>query len=327
MAQTITDIENTLKGLGYTTKKVTQSRVAIVTDKRQEAINHVLEIFKNNSPAPTVIKDKSALNISSLGVVKIGTNQVIAKPASKNVLKAEQEATESLIKLIKDGCEQEGKPITIKIGRYTLQNCVTAGADQIRGDPKADIAIINENGTEVGFISHKKEGGAKAFQQYGGISSSAGTAIYNDAIVKSFVKDLQREMRIQLGGDKAKSGFSAFRYVPNTIEGRTLVSRSVYGPDWRQGTSTSFGRESVHCIGQGSPILTRQPDGSYALTFSESTHLASEIAWAFSGDYQAVLAVTYRAGRKVTSNGITLSDVRGGIYPYDFIKSRKKVEI
>jgi len=328
MAQTITDIENTLKILGYTTKKVTQSRIAIVTDKRQEAINHVLEVFKNNIPAPTVLKDKSSLNISSLGVVKIGTTQVIAKPASKNVLKAEQEATESLIKLIKEGCEQEGKPIKIKIGQYILQNCVDAGADQIRGDPKADIAIINDSGMEVGFISHKKEGGAKAFQQYGGISSSAGIAIYNDEIVKSFVRDLQQAMRAALGKDRAESGFSAFRYIPNTIGGRTLVSKSVYGPDWRQGSSKPFGRQSVQCIGQGSPILTKQPDGSYALTFSESTHLANEINWAFSGDYQAVLAVTYRAGRKVTSNeGIALSDVRGGIYPYDFVKTRNKIEI
>lgn len=320
---TLNDIENTLKGVGYTLKRVTGSRVAIVTDKRQAAIDHVMEIFKNNGPV--LVKDRPALNISSLGVVKIGTLQVIAKPASKNVLKAEQEATESLIQLIKDGCNQEGKPITIKVGRYEMKNCVTAGADQIKGDPKADIAIIDNSGVEVGFISHKKEGGAKAFQQYGGISSQAGSVIYNDDLVKSFVKDLKEEMQLQFGSDRAKSGFSAFRYVPNTTQGQNLVSRSVYGPDWRAGSS--FGRESVHCIGQGSPILTRQPNGSYVLSFSESTHLANEINWAFSGDYQAVLAVTYRAGRKVQSNGTTLHDVRGGIYPYDFVKSRKKVEI
>lgn len=320
---TLNDIENTLTKLGYTTKRVTGSRVAIVTDKRQAAINHVLDIFKNENP--TLDKDRKALNISSLGVVVVGRFQIIAKPATKNVLKAEQEATESLIKLIKDATEQEGKPITIKIGRYSIENCVSAGADQIKGDPKADIAILDNNGREVGFISHKKEGGAKAFQQYGGISKSAGNVIYNDPIVKQFVKDLEQQMNLQFGSKKAKTGFSAFRYIPDTKAGKSLVARSVYGPNWKNGSS--FDRQSVHCIGQGSPILTRQTNGAYALTFSESTHMANEIDWAFSGDYRAVLAVTYRAGRKVESAGITLSDLRGGIYPYDFVKSRKKVEI
>lgn len=320
---TLNDIENTLTGLNYTLKRVTGTRVAIVTDKRQAAIDHVLEIFKNQKAV--LIKDRAALNISSLGVVKVDRFQIIAKPASKNVLKAEQEATESLIKLIRDAIDQEGKPIDIKIGRQTLRRCVSAGADQIKGDPKADIAIIDESNKEVGFISHKKEGGAKAFQQYGGISRSAGLEIYNDSLVVDFVKDLKEEMQLQFGSDRAESGFSAFRYIPNTRQGKILVSKSVYGPDWSDGRR--FGRESVHCIGQGSPILTRESDGTYRLSFSESTHHAYEIDWAFRGDYQAVLAVTYRAGRKVESGNITLRDLRGGIYPYDFIKSRKKVEI
>lgn len=322
-AMTLNDIEDTLKNLNYTTKRVTGSRVAIVTDKRQAAINHALQIFKKDSP--TLDKDRKSLNISSLGIVKVGRFQIIAKPATKNVLRAEQEATESLIKLIKQATEQEGKPITIKVGRYSMENCVSAGADQIKGDPKADIAILDANGKEVGFISHKKEGGAKAFQQYGGISRSAGNVIYSDPIVKKFVEDLKRQMQTQFGSNKAKTGFSAFRYVPNTAAGKKLVARSVYGLDWKNGSS--FGRQSVHCIGQGSPILKRRNDGTYILSFSESTHMANEIDWAFSGDYRAVLAVTYRAGRKVESSGIVLSDLRGGIYPYDFVKSRKKVEI
>ena len=320
---TLNDIENTLTGVGYTLKRVTGSRVAIVTDKRQAAIDHVMQIFKNNNPQ--IVKDAPALRISSLGVVKIDRFQVIAKPASKNVLKAEQEATETLIKLIRDACDQEGKAIDINIGRYKLASCDNAGADQIKGDPKADIAIINDKGVEVGFISHKKEGGAKAFQQYGGISSSAGSNIYNDKIVKDFVTDLEKTMQTTFGDNRAKSGFSAFRYLPNTRAGQQLVSRSVYGPDWAEGRK--FNRQSVHCIGQGTPILTRQPNGSYTLTFSESTHYANEYGWAFQGDYKAVLAVTYRAGRKVENGDVTLLDVRGGIYPYDFVKSRKKVEI
>ena len=74
---TLNDIENALKGLGYTLKRVTGSRVAIVTDKRQAAIDHVMEIFKNEKPQ--LMRDAPALRISSLGVVKIDRFQVLIK--------------------------------------------------------------------------------------------------------------------------------------------------------------------------------------------------------------------------------------------------------
>lgn len=319
---TLNNVESTLNGLGYSTKRVTGSRIAIVTDRRQAAINHVMEVYKNQNP--TLNKERRSLNISSLGVIHVAGIQIIAKPATRNVLRAEQEATESLIQLIKDACEQEGKPINIKVGRYEMRNCVTAGADQIKGEPKVDIAIINESGTEVGFISHKKEGGAKAYQQYGGISKAAGSFIYDDPIVKKFVEDLEQKMQLELGGNRGRSGFSAFRYIPNTQSGKNLVARSAYGYNWRNGTT--FDRNSVHCIGQGSPILKKQ--GSvYILSFSESMHMANETDWAFRGDHQAILAVTYRSGRRVENGKTVLHDLRGGIYPYDFIKSRKKIEI
>lgn len=318
---TISDVQKTLESLGYTTKLVTKTRIAIVTDKRQAALNHVQEIYKTLSPK--ILKDASSLRISSLGIVQVGNIQIIAKPASKNVLKAEQEATESLVKLIKQAVEQEGKPLTILIGRYKIENVVSAGADQIRGDPKADIALIDDSKKEVGFISHKKEGGAKAYQQYGGISSSAGKTIYENPLVRSFVKDLGENVK----NKSATSGQSFWRYVPNNQVGKALVGYSVYGPNWKSGRANTFNRDSVHCIGQGSPILTRNTKGEYSLTFSENIHTADDLSWAFTGPYKAVLAATYRAGRKIENGGTTVSNLRGGTYPYDFVSSRRATEI
>jgi len=318
---TIGEVQKTLESLGYTTKLVTKTRIAIVTDKRQAALNHVQEIYKTLSPK--LLKDASSLRISSLGIIQVGNVQIIAKPASKNVLKAEQEATESLVKLIKQAVEQEGKPLTILIGKYRIENVVSAGADQIRNDPKADIALINDSKKEVGFISHKKEGGAKAYQQYGGISSSAGKTIYENILVKSFVKDLSSYVK----NGSASSGQSFWRYVPNNQDGKALVGYSVYGPNWKNGRSNTFNRDSVHCIGQGSPILTRKTNGEYALTFSETIHTADDLSWAFTGSYKAVLAATYRAGRKIENSGTKVSNVRGGTYPYDFVSGRRATEI
>jgi len=315
------DVEKTLKGLGYVTKQVTKNRIAIVTDRRSDAINNVLKQFKDSK----LLKDRQSLNISSLGVIQIGNIQVIVKPATKNVLKAEQEATESLIGLIRQAVEQEGKPIDVNIGKFRIKSVVTAGSDQIKGDPKADIALIDDKKKEVGFISHKKEGGAKAFQQYGGISKSSGEMIYQDVLVEMYVRDLSKIVDKNFKSSRASAGFSVWRKIPTSPAGRPLVARSVYGPNWNGGRS--FNRDSVHCIGQGSPILTRQRDGSYDLTFSEAIHTADDISWAYSGDYQAIFASTFRAGRTTSHGNITVSDMRSGIYPYDFIKSRRATEI
>lgn len=317
----INDIQKTLETLGYQTKLVTKNRIAIVTDKRQAALNHVQEIYKTLKPK--VLKDQKSLRISSLGIIQVGPTQIIAKPASKNVLKAEQEATESLVKLIKVAVEQEGKPITITIGKYKIENVVSAGTDQIPGDPKADIALINDLKKEVGFISHKKGGGAKAYQQYGGISSKSGKTIYGNPLVESFVKDLSSYVK----NGSASSGQSFWRYVPNNQTGKNLVGYSVYGPNWKYGRPNTFNTNSVHCIGQGSPILTKTAEGMYALTFSETIHTADDLNWAFTGPYKAILAATYRAGRKLENNGVVISNVRGGTYPYDFISSRRATQI
>lgn len=317
------EVQNTLTNLGYNVKPVLKSgrRIAVVTDTRSQVLSRMMEIFKEQNPE--LDKSTRALNISSLGIVVLDSGvEIIAKPASKNVLKAEQEATDSLIGLIEQAVEQSGRPIDVMIGKFKIPRVVTAGSDHIRGDPKADIALMDDSGSEVGFISHKKEGGAKAFQQYGGISPNAGKKIYNNRLVQDFVSDLADLVAERTdGSDVAPRGLSVWRYLPRNAEGAKLAGMSVYGPEWNNGKS--FGRESVHCIGQGAPTLAKNKDGVYTLTFSESTHYADDISWAFSGDYQAIFAATYRSGRKVQGNNITISNMRAGIYPYDFIKNRK----
>lgn len=320
---TYAEIEKILKGLGYEIKPVTRTRMAIVTDRRSEALNKVLNTFKGSK----LLKDRQSLNVSSIGIVQIGPVQVIAKPASRNVLKAEQEATESLIGLIRAAVEQEGRPIDVLIGSYRIKSVVTAGSDQIRGDPKADIALIDNSNKEVGFISHKKEGGAKAFQQYGGISKDSGQLIYNDVLVKMFVEDVYNYLKKDGGGSSmAKAGFSVWRYIPKNAAGEPLIARSVYGPDWTR-NGRRFGRDAVHCIGQGSPILKRTPSGDYSLSFSEAMHTADDLTWIYDGPYRPIFAATYRAGRQLENKGLIIKDMRGGIYPYDFISSRKAITI
>lgn len=250
---------------------------------------------------------------------------MVEERKTRDVLQAEKAATKKLIELITKAVEDERKPINVTIGRYRIENVVTAGADQIKGDPKADIALISKNGQEVGFISHKKEGGAKAYQQYGGLSRRAGMNIYTSNLTKAFIRDLDIWVNQVNDSNILKSGQAVFRKIPNDPEGRKLVGLSVYGPNWNGGTS--FGRESVHCIGQGMPVLKKTGSSTYALTFSESIHTANDIDWAFKQNYAAILAVTYRGGRRTENFGTIIRNARPGIYPYDFISSRSATEI
>ena len=318
---TFVEIEKMLIGLGYKTKAVTRYRIAVVTDKRSDALNSILKVFKGSR----LSKNRKDLSLSSLGVIYVGNTQIIAKPETKNVLKAEQEATEALIKIIRQAVEQEGKPIDILIGKYMIKSVVSAGSDQIQRSPKADIALIDDMNKEVGFISHKKEGDAKAFQQYSGISKDAGSSIYRDPLVVSFVKDVYQYTKNKTD-NAIISGTSFWRHIPET-SGRSLVGRSVYGPEWKQGTPNTFNRDSVHCIAQGKPILTRSANGNYILTFSEMMRTADDINWAFKGSYKAILAATHRPGRRIENDGIIILDMRAGIYPYDFVSGRKSVEL
>lgn len=295
-------------------------RIAVVTDQRAEALKKIMDIFSDYNP----VLDKSprSRNISSLGVIVLDSG---AKPASKNVLKAEQEATNALISLIESAVDQTGKPIDIVIGNKTIKNVVTAGSDQIRGDPKADIALIDSSQNEVGFISHKKEGGGAAFQQYGGITRKAGRRIFENALVQEFISNVGNNLIEKTGDTSASTGMSFWREIPSTGEGKDVAARSAFGPNWNGGKS--FDRESVHCIGQGTPILKLQKPGIYELVFSEAIHHPDNVSWLFSGDYKAIFAATYRTGRKIQGNDLIIENMRGGIYPYDFIKGRRATNI
>ena len=320
------EVLSVLKNLKFDTKTVLKSgkRIAVITDRRAEALKQIMNIFSDHNP----VLDKSprTRNISSLGVIVLDSGiEIIAKPATQNVLKAEQEATKALISLIETAVDQTGKPIDILIGNKTIKNVVSAGSDHIRGDPKADIALIDSSQNEVGFISHKKEGGAASFQQYGGITSKAGRRIYENALVQEFIASVGEFLIEKNGNTVASSGIGVWREIPNSQQGKDLAARSVFGPNWDGGKS--FDRESVHCIGQGRPLLTLQKTGTYELTFSEATHYPNKISWLFSGDYKAIFAASYRSGRKIPGNDLIIENMRGGIYPYDFIKGRRATEI
>ena len=252
------------------------------------------------------VDGKPALD-TSIGKVPL---RFILKPSGFKAMAAEMMATNELNDEIKKATSENNGPINIKIGPFTVKDVVAAGADHIKGDPKADIALIDSNGKEVGFISHKKEGGASAFQQYSGISKAAGLV---NKEIDSFLDALHAD-----AGATAPKAYAVYREVKD----KKLINQSVYGPDY----PGKFGRENCHCIGLGTPILVKK-GATYELDFSENIHYNGDVKWAQKGKYLAVFGATMRANRKITTkDGKTTKNVRAGIYPLSVIKSRKALK-
>lgn len=246
---------------------------------------------------------------TNLGVIAA---RFVRKPSGFKAMDAEIIATNSLDAEIKKAVrENNGKGITLKVGKFIIKDVFSAGSDHIKGDPKADIALMNSNGKEVGFISHKKEGGAKGFSQFGGISIKSGLKHLE---IDSFVEDLSKKYK----GGSVGRGDAIYR----PLKDPRLINASIYGPDY----GGPFGRENCHCIGQGNPILTKDGD-SWKLDFSENMHVNGDYKFATRGKFLAVFGATYRAGRRVsTAGGDEVRNVRAGIYPIAYMETRKKLE-
>ena len=234
------------------------------------------------------------------------------------------------------------RPIDIELNGKKFKNI--CGTNKVYGTPKADLVLVQLDKRkkafkEVAFISHKKGGGAKAFQQYGGVSDKAGggddNKIADNDLVKSFLADMAKFVQAKTGSYSGASNVSAFRRLDADAVGKALLGQSIFGPDWVQGSNT-FGTDNVHCVFQGNAILTKKGSGprSYYVLSGEAIH-PPKTDWALTGGpkstdpFRAVFAATFRNGRRfvatVGGKTVTVTNMRAGIYPYDFVSSRRHV--
>jgi hypothetical protein len=242
-------------------------------------------------------------------------------------LKKEKIATAKLNQLIANAIDSFGGPITVIIGNVKIENVLSASSEHIKGDPKSDITLMDETDKEIGFISHKADSGAKAFQQYGGVTKKSGRKINSSKLVVDFAKKMKEYFINKSGVPDAGSGDSFFMKIPKTREGRDLAARAVYGEEWDGGKR--FSRNSVHCIGQGNPILEKTSDaGVFELKFSHATHYPNDVSWAFSGDYQAVLGARFMRGRGFSAGDVRINNIRPGVFPILYYSTgRKSIEL
>lgn len=267
----------------------------------------------------------------------------LRSPRDPNEIKMMKEVNQLILEVnyLKHG-------ITIKLGNYVFDRVVGMNAN-FSGDPKADVALIgfvNNKLAEVAFISYKKGGDAKAFQQYSGLTDKAGTSISRNPIVLEFLKKAGEHIKSHNKSNSAKPGIpAAFQYVPQTSDGEQLVRRSVFGPDYSKISESGNGgnKQNVHVIAQGKPTLTKVKE-IYELSFSEHVYSNNDsIDWAFEkeSDYRAVLAGTFRNERgfdvltdagpvgfavQTDAGPVRYDNFRVGLYPYILVKTRKEAQ-
>ena len=195
-------------------------------------------------------------------------------------------------------------------------------------EAKADFALIDKRGKEILYVSHKQGKTASAFQQYGGVSEKSGTPanpglIMNDPEVQQFFDDLYTfyeddKMGLKQYDNNPFGGGRLNKRVFRYLGDPTLISRSVYGPDFGR----PFGPDNVHLLGQGefifTPIVSPDGDITFQLTFSGPMEI-NGVTTPFTernNPYRAIIMARYTSGRKVvTSNGDVIPGVRCVISP------------
>lgn len=271
------------------------------------------------------ITDTKLYEISGmkLAAVKIGTEagfiqiNTIRKPTGGNGTQYEDEVVDAINAYIlkaggKIDIKLKGDSKTYKDLSYAIKvDSAIKRAGGVKGDPKADIIVCRDKSNVFGpdsiYISHKKEGGPEAFQQYGGLSEQAGAAISNHKLVHKFLAEV-----VKVLGDSQQLSVP----IMGTFTDDTLSCMSIYGPDY----GSKFSLQHTQLIGQGKPVF--RDTGRYAeLSFSSHMSLSGDLSH-FTGGYLPVFGATFRAGRGFDYMGKRYNGARVAIYPYKLMATR-----
>ena len=197
---------------------------------------------------------------------------------------------------------QELGPVNVRVGKKIYKNIVEGY--KVPGTPKADLALKDDSGKPVIFISHKDCCTAKNFQQYGGVAKDFST---NKEVI-SFASAVKKE--IAKAGETEMLRGGGFRRI---VKDKDLALKSIYG----LGFGGDFNENNVQILMQGNLRLEPVKDGLYDL---KSEHDIYNPTIPGEG-YTPYLMATYRDGR----NDLGIKNCRLGIYPIATRPSTKEI--
>lgn len=186
--------------------------------------------------------------------------------------------------------------ILIKINGRTIHVADIISTPQTtRRAPKADFSLLDENGKQVGWISHKAGSKPTDFQQYGGLSDEA---FATNPEVKKFMADL-----VKMYPKGLPSGTSVMRKTKN----KDVITKSIYGTDYGK----AAGIQNVDEFHQGSMKLKKSGQ-SYTI---ESTHKGTNGDIPKGGGYDCIYFARYTSDRGANIAGKFIGNARVGVFP------------
>lgn len=166
--------------------------------------------------------------------------------------------------------------VPIRIGRKVYE---VADAASTPGTPKSDFHLLDANGKEVVWISHKDGSTARDFQQWGGISNRSEPTVFNHPEVQKFVEDLKSQY---------PDGLPRATTLYRKIKDNSLKNLSVYGNQYGK----AEGRQNVSIMIQG-PVKLIKKSGAYEFQ-SNHVHLNGD---KMDGSFEPVLTAIYKGDR------------------------------
>ena len=164
-------------------------------------------------------------------------------------------------------------PIKVKSKTYRAVKCV-----KTKGVPKSDFSILDENGNEIIWLSHKEGSSARDFQQWGGMTEAN---IQNHPESQKFIKKIQ---------DKFPKGIPNATTVASMIKDNNLKKMSIYGVDYKH--DSPLGLQNVSVVLQG-PVKLIKVGKSWQFNANHS-HLNGED---ITGDFEPVMMAIYKGDR------------------------------
>ena len=147
---------------------------------------------------------------------------------------------------IRDRIKEGVSILPMTVGKRKI---MVTGVETTPGVPKSDFHLVDAEGNEVAWISHKDGNKASDFQQYGGLSHSV---FAQNAEVKKFMEDL-----VKMFPNGLNRGDSVYRKAKD----QTVVRQSVWGVNY---TKRARGRDNVDEFHQG-PMRVVKKGGSYQI--------------------------------------------------------------
>lgn len=187
-------------------------------------------------------------------------------------------------------------PVRIKSKTYQIFKCV-----KTKGVPKSDFSILDIEGNEIVWLSHKEGSTAKDFQQWGGMTE---TNIQNHPESQKFIAQIQ---------DMFPKGIPNATTIAKKIKDPQLKKMAIYGVDY--GSGKPMGLQNVSVVLQGPVVLKKK--GSYYIFDANHMHENGED---ITGNFEPVFMAVYKGDR----SNFGVKGARFGIQP---IGSRKITEM